>query len=128
MDLFPDQGEDYSLFPTSQDLDRYVNNPQVEPEYFFPSPPPAPTPVAAQNLQPPNSEQTVTLLLKILEEVTKSHAEDRKKIDSIEKQIGSLKRQIDFLVGKKEDKLERGSKYRERKKQRTNTVIKDFYG
>lgn len=103
-------------FEDEDSVDFFMNNnPPVPEEMFFPAEP-SPTPTV---MQQPSSDQTIFLLLKILEEMNKNHAEDRKKIDVMEKRLESMKRQIDFLVGKKEEKLERCTEYRKRKKQKT---------
>jgi hypothetical protein len=99
-----------SFFPELQ------NNPPVNNEYFFQQPPPAPTQVE----QTQNADQTVFLLIKILGEMNTTHTEDRRKIDSLEQKIESINRKLEYLVGRKEDKLERCSEYRRTKKQKTN--------
>lgn len=102
-------------FEDEDSVDFFMNNnPPVPEEMFFPVEP-APTPTV---MQQPSSDQTILLLLKILEEMNRNHAEDRKKIDYMGKRLDTLKRQIDFLVGKKEEKLERCTEYRRRKKQK----------
>lgn len=122
---FESPPQDMSLFVTSQELELYMNNPVVPETTFFPVADPAPTPAPAPVTQPSsNTDQTVALLIKILEQLTQNNlAEDRKRLEFLESQVTGMKQQLDFLVGKREAKLERGSRYRENKKRK----IGDFY-